>query len=372
MENNKLLSLESLRGIAAIFVALHHFKVDNHYNNNLSISAGLLVDFFFVLSGFVIYLSYNNRINKFSDIIVFQKKRFLRLYPLHFVTLLFLLFIEFAKYVFEIKMGVIANVPAFEVNNASSFIANIFLLQNWTVTNITFNGPSWSISAEFYTYLIFAVLLFSIKGKKFTLPTTLVAIVLTLYFFMPGHMLETTNVSGPLRCLYSFAIGTLIANIYLNFNLNGKISTGLPASILMVFSFVSVGMFGSNDPVILVHLPFLFGLTVLILVSTNSNTYINRILSNKVLVYFGTISYGIYMLHYGIFWVVVQTLRFVFKVPTVVGKDGLIGVELQSIWLGDAITLASFLIVILCSHFSYHYFEKRFQNNTAKKISSGR
>ena len=63
-------------------------------NSNFIMNGGLVVDFFFVLSGFVISLNYLDKINTKNDLIKFQKKRFLRLYPLHILTLLIFVFID--------------------------------------------------------------------------------------------------------------------------------------------------------------------------------------------------------------------------------------------------------------------------------------
>ena len=98
----KFLFLESLRGIGAIFVSLYHLKLYGYSGpltqNPLTQSAWFFVDFFFVLSGFVIAYSYLGKLNTFSDIIFFQKKRFFRLYPLHFIMLILFLILECFKF----------------------------------------------------------------------------------------------------------------------------------------------------------------------------------------------------------------------------------------------------------------------------------
>ena len=118
-----------------------------------------MVDFFFVLSGFVIAFNYIDRIYSLPELLTFQKKRFWRLYPLHLITLFLFVGIEIAKYIVEIQYGLVANNQAFSQNNFTSFLANIFLVQNLLITDPTFNTVSWSISSEFYTYTLFALLL---------------------------------------------------------------------------------------------------------------------------------------------------------------------------------------------------------------------
>ena len=113
MKQKKILALESLRGFAALSVALLHFNTGSYFNNGFTNNAWLMVDFFFVLSGFVIAFNYIDRIYSLPELLTFQKKRFWRLYPLHLVTLFLFTGIEIAKYIVEIKYGLVANNQAF-------------------------------------------------------------------------------------------------------------------------------------------------------------------------------------------------------------------------------------------------------------------
>ena len=111
-----------------------------------------IVPFFFTLSGFVIFYNYHDRLKEFNDLLGFVKKRFLRLYPLHFFFLIIFLLIEALRLILSSKFNISSNVEPFVTNNFQAFISNIFLLQTFLHEN-TFNTPSWSISAEFYTYI---------------------------------------------------------------------------------------------------------------------------------------------------------------------------------------------------------------------------
>ena len=54
----------------------------------------------------------------------------------------------------KLKFNLESKIEPFEINNLNAFLANIFLIQTFLNEN-TFNSPSWSISAEFFTYLVF-------------------------------------------------------------------------------------------------------------------------------------------------------------------------------------------------------------------------
>jgi peptidoglycan/LPS O-acetylase OafA/YrhL len=114
--------------------------------------------------------------------------RFGRLYRLHLFFLLVFLGVEVAKYAGELKFGFVPyGSSAFSLNNTSSFIANLLLVQPFCpFANKTFNSPSWSIGVEFYTYLVFAcVVLFASEKKKVSIISCfLVLLAASLLIFL--------------------------------------------------------------------------------------------------------------------------------------------------------------------------------------------
>ena len=94
--------LDIFRGIFSAMVVFFHmsfFSATPVLNNNFIYNSDLFVDFFFVLSGFVIAYSYR-QINTYRHLKVFLKKRVSRLYPLHLVMLLIFVVIELSKHLF--------------------------------------------------------------------------------------------------------------------------------------------------------------------------------------------------------------------------------------------------------------------------------
>lgn len=361
MKQDKLLALESLRGIAAISVAFFHFNVGSHFNNDFVGNAWLMVDFFFVLSGFVIALNYTDRIKTMNDLSNFQIKRFLRLYPLHLLMLLTFLGIEFAKYIAEIQFGMVANNRAFSENDLIAFIANLFLIQNWSLSGLTYNYPSWSISAEFLTYAIFALLLLVSKGNKTFLASALTISIVTFGFSLNETGMGTGNLTGgPLRCLYSFSIGALIFIFYSKLKSMSISLKGVVPLFLIAVSVSIVSQFGSKEFEYVVFIPILFGITILSIALNNKESFLNKTLSRKWLVYLGTISYGIYMIHACIWWILSQTMRFVFKVPTTTDSEGKVKIAIENIFIADLISIFGIVMVILLAHFSFKFFESKF------------
>ena len=98
-------SLDTLRTIAALLVVFVHICVPNSVTQiGFFKHTALAVDFFFVLSGFVIAMNYWE-ISGFQSVWRYGQSRFARIYPLHFLTLLVFLGVEVLKYFGESKWG---------------------------------------------------------------------------------------------------------------------------------------------------------------------------------------------------------------------------------------------------------------------------
>jgi peptidoglycan/LPS O-acetylase OafA/YrhL len=355
---NKLLPLESLRGIAALTVVIFHFKVGSHFNNSFTNNGTLMVDFFFVLSGFVICLSYKDRLSSIPSLIEFQKRRFWRLYPLHLLMLFVFLAIEFAKYLVEIKFGLEANNPAFSENNVTSFVANLFLLHNWMLPNLTWNYPSWSISAEFFTYLIFATTLLIVKNKKVLVTIAFLYIVISGYLLLMFNWRSDINIisSGPARCVYGFFVGVVACLFSVRLQ-NLRLQNSLPATLLLILCVWGI----SNLDVIFyynISLPLLFAAAIVAVAKTSDRTTISKILSDERFVWLGTISYGVYMIHAAVLWGLTQTLRFVFELPTKSDVDGRTVIDISSVWLADLLTIFAVAVTVVLASLSYRMLEK--------------
>lgn len=360
MATKKFANIESLRGIAALSVVLYHFDIGSHFNVVFVKNSWLMVDFFFVLSGFVIALSYINRINSFEDLISFQKKRFWRLYPLHLLTLFLFVLIETSKYFAETKFGLVGNTPAFFSNNLDAFFANLFLIQNWTLNALTYNYPSWSISAEFYTYAVFGVFVLLAKGNLVRFYLLAIMVIVFSYIVLDEIGMDEGRISGPARCLASFFIGTLTYKAFSILKTNFSFNNSIPSSLIIIVGILCIIFMGSEKKGVIIFIPFIFSLIILSLVLTNEYAYINKLLNNGTLIYLGTISYGIYMIHAFVWWIWTQLLKYVLHAGTVINSDGKNIVSIDNVYLADIITLVGVAVIIFLAHISYCYFERLF------------
>ena len=352
----KLLALESLRGFAALAVVLHHFRYGSLLSDNAFIRHGyLMVDFFFVLSGFVIALNYANRLSSPADLASFQRRRFWRLYPLHLFTLLVFLGIECLKYVFEQKTGMVSNSPAFVVSDASAFFASVFLLQGVVLSQSAFNIPSWSISVEFWTYLVFALSMGLLRLRMWWC-LVLAGLAAIILLALEGGQLQTDPIFAIIRCIYSFFLGAWAASIQVRFP---RITPVPIAAGVLALAFVAVWDLGGSRAEFL--LPPIFALAVVAVANLHEGTALRRFLEWPFFVWLGTISYSVYLTHSIIGWGVTQVLRFGMKLPTQVAANGDTMLALDQ-GLGTLVTLVAVAVVLAFSHLTFRFIENPFRS----------
>lgn len=350
----KLLALESLRGFAALAVALHHFRYGSVLSENAFIRHGyLMVDFFFVLSGFVIALNYANRLSTPADVANFQRRRFWRLYPLHLFTLLIFLAIECLKYVFELRTGIVSNTPAFIVSDASAFLANLFLLQGVVLKELGFNIPSWSISVEFWTYLIFALAVGLVRlPMRWCLVVAGGAAIALIA--LEGGRLQTDPIFALVRCLFSFFLGAWVATLDVRIPKGATAPMAAAALALVVLAIWGLG--GTHAEILL---PPMFAVTVVAVANLQPDTSLRRVLEWPSFVWLGTVSYSVYLTHSIVGWAVTQILRFGMKVPTHVAPDGDTVLALSQ-GFATLVTLAATAAVLAVSFLTYRFVERPF------------
>ena len=148
------------RLLAAILVMAYHFS---HYAPNPEPVVEWfehmlpLLDMFFIMSGFLIFEHYGRMENTGTNYVGFLIKRLSRLYPLHLMTLS-----VFVAFGILVHMGLLNSQGADTRYDFSTLPANLLLIQAWGVdTELTFNYVSWSLSGEWFAYLIFPVVLFA-------------------------------------------------------------------------------------------------------------------------------------------------------------------------------------------------------------------
>lgn len=286
--------LDTFRGLAAIIVAIYHYTISDGLlrENSLIAHGHRFVDFFFVLSGFIIYFNYRN-LSDFADQKKFIAKRIWRLYPLHFFTLfLFLLFEVFKAVLY--KYGFFNSAP-FTKNNLEGFITNLLLLQGIVgdYTQFTWNYPSWSISVEFINYILFAALIPKInKLRMYITPVIFLIISLCALILLDFNPKPFEYV---LKCTYGFFLGCITLFVYEVFFENFQLSK----IVIHILEIVSAALM----VVLICFLPETYSsllspfYCIVILIFAREGGIVSNILKNKILLLLSTLSYSIYMTH---------------------------------------------------------------------------
>ena len=218
--------LDIFRGIFASIVALFHlsgFADTPLLNNDFLENSDMFVDFFFVLSGFVIVYNYE-AISSFDQFKTFLHKRIVRIYPLHLLMLLLFLVIEVSKH--YVSAYVQVNRLVNDNNNIYSFFTNVFLLNSiklFGINDVSWNIPSWSISAEMISYIVFGATLvllsqYHLQGKK-SIAFLMIVLIAALSLITITHTFQV-NFSfdyGFLRGIIGFFTGALCYFIFNEF-----------------------------------------------------------------------------------------------------------------------------------------------------------
>ncbi len=280
-------------------VCVFHFAWETRWglsDNAFIQGCYLFVDFFFVLSGFVITHSYAKRIHNRGELGRFMLRRFGRVWPLHFFVLIAWVALETAGLVASHLLGRVGTQNLFAGNNSpAALISNIFLLQAFGLHNaLTWNGPSWSISAEFWTYLVFALFCLAHLRKPAIGAALLAAGGALVVIFLSPRYIDATYDFGFFRSVYGFFLGHLIYR--LRASQSGTIAPALATilefgTLALVAAFVALAQ---HAPASLAA-PFMFALVVYLF--SFEGGFFSRLLTRAPFRQFGLWSYSIYMVH---------------------------------------------------------------------------
>ena len=108
--------------------------------------------------------------------------------------------------------------------------------------------------------------------------------------------------------------------------------------------------------------PLFFAITIFFTANLKQNNFYYKILSNKFFVYLGSISYGIYMIHFAVVWFFRQISRFFYNVSE---NDNILIFDTHTSLL---LTFFVLTLIIFLSHLSLHYFESKFRIKSKKSF----
>ena len=294
----ELHALTGVRGIAAWAVVLYHIRLSLDWvpQGTIDVLAKgyLAVDFFFLLSGFVIWMTWGTRLREggWSAAPAFLKKRIARIWPLHLVIL-----------ASGIALALLLAATGRHAPREFPFAElplHILLVQNWGFTDaLAWNDPAWSISAELGAYLAFPALALAIDWRRVPSSGVIAAIaalfvLLASVFAWNGASGLNTDIArlGLIRCVLEFAAGTAIGALWVRW----RAAPNVPAimAAVVALSLAAATIAGLLPEAL--GAPPAFAAALLMLALT-SNARGNP-LDNRVLQYLGEISYATYLGHF--------------------------------------------------------------------------
>lgn len=283
---SEIRTLTALRGAVACWVLLFHYNLQlaRPFSEVLLRNGHLAVDVFFVLSGFIMYYVYNAEVaaGRFSYR-GFMIKRLARIYPVHFVTTM----LSVAMFVVGGRLGLADGMRA----NLGDAWAHLLMIHAWGVTHaLRLNFPSWSISAEFFAYLCFPLLIGFVRlfSPRIVMPAAAAmflvycAIYVRLFAEVPKmeDLFGLTFRFAILRILPEFVLGLAVAR--------AAVRTGRATGPLLalVLAGMVAALYGGLQTLFVLLIP------ALILLLANWRAAVPGWLH-----YLGLISFSLYMVH---------------------------------------------------------------------------
>ncbi|MGB2922986.1 MAG: acyltransferase [Mycobacterium sp.] len=317
MRTGEIKALSGLRIVAALWVVLFHFRpllaqASPSVSSALApvLNAGAQgVDLFFILSGFVLTWNYLDRMGQAWSTratLRFLWLRLARVWPVYLVTM----HLAAAWIIFTLYVGhVPAEPPVVDQLNAISWIRQVLLVQLWFqpyFDGSSWDGPAWSISAEWLAYLLFGALVLVIfriaaatraRGLLWlavaaSLPPVLLLLASGV-FYTPWSWLP--------RIVMQFTAGALACAAVRKLQLSHRArqSSGLASLVLGGAIVGGLYLLDAHPPASIYDAGGLVDVLFVPLVVTMAIGVgtLPALLSTPIVVYLGHISFSLYMVH---------------------------------------------------------------------------
>ena len=299
--------LDALRGVAALVVVLFHLlETFTFGNNHLQIinHGYLAVDFFFVLSGFVIGYAYDDRWDKMS-LGSFFKRRLIRLHPMIIAGMLIggiTFFFQASPY-----FPGISEIPVWKLLLVT-FLGFVLVpvgpsldIRAWNEMYPT-NGPAWTLFFEYIANILYALFIrkFSNKvlaGLALVTGAALVHLAVTRGDIIGGWALDPLQLRiGFTRLLYPFFAGLLLSRIVKP----GSVKNAFLWCSILLVTVLSVPRLGGTEHIWINGLYIAVSVIVLfpLIVYMGASGEVKGRFATKLCRFLGDISYPIYIIHY--------------------------------------------------------------------------
>ena len=169
----------------------------------------VFVDFFFVLSGFVIAHAYGDRLAGGAELRDFLVRRIGRLWPLHLATLAAVLGLECVLSWLASQHGLSVWPTFVGGKSVDLLLPNMLLVHSWALLKISWNGPSWSVSAELLAYVVFGVTLVLARHRTLVVAACILGFTWFISLSLAPYQEIYTRLPG-LHAICGFFAGVLV------------------------------------------------------------------------------------------------------------------------------------------------------------------
>lgn len=347
MKHGRFEALDAWRGVCALVVALEHFSIDNPLHDNRFVHNGYrFVDFFFVLSGFVISHAYREEFARgWKSVRSFMVRRLGRLWPLHAAMLLAFVAFELSVLMADHIGFPTGRAPFTERTTLETLPTNLALVHGWGWHNsVTWNGPSWSISTELAAYALFALVCALPPRRWIVVIASTIAIVSAVVLVgCAPELMKSTFDFGLVRCSFGFMTGVVAHQLHTVRALRLGTLGELACAVLVILGVLVL----PYDARSLLITP-LFAVVVWVFAAEDGA--LSRLLRTRLPQRLGAWSYSIYMVHALIALVMLAAALFATKfgiaiyaridgMPMIVG-GALATTGLTFVYLGTVVAIA--------------------------------
>mgnify|MGYP000929566394 FL=1 len=322
LKKNYYYSLDLFRGFCGYGVAICHLNAFIFLNQFMEYLSLIFVEFFFVLSGFVLYPQLLKVINKKNNLLIFYKRRWMRTLPLYFLIL--------------ILVSILTN-HLFDI----SFFKYFFLIQKLIPSFIEndYYPVAWSLSIEELFYLLFPLILIFLNNKNFLkISISIFILIILIKYFFIGNFDANFYRTGTLLRFDAILFGFIISHF--KFNILKYKKTIILFTFIFIISFLlSFDYFvlnkinPNNRFLFIIFMQITSGLTLL------SFIFLEPFLKNNYLKKFSLLisqqTYSIYLFHI----IIIYSFS----------KSNLSNFTITSIYI---------LLLFLISTLVYNFFEK--------------
>lgn len=310
--------LDGLRGVAALMVIWYHIYEGFAFASGGAVETFnhgyLAVDFFFILSGFVIGYAYDDRWKKSLTIKEFFKRRLIRLHPM----------VVLGAVLGTISFCIQGSVQWDGTHVATSMVMLSLLCAMFFIPAIPgvgyevrgngemfpLNGPCWSLFFEYIGNILYAIFIRRLSNKALAVLVALLGVALVSFaaFNVSGYgnigmgwTLDGVNfLGGSLRMLFPFSMGMLLSRNFKPVRVKGAFWI-CSAVLIALFA---VPFVEGNQPVCLNGLYEMFCVVivfpVLVWLGASGNTTDKN--STAVCKFLGDLSFPVYVIHYPIMY----------------------------------------------------------------------